>query len=85
MVGSQIFTANEAPKYTRGTIACAACFGLEFFLILTWRCVLVRRNKKRDARLREEGLTEEDRIRKGKELGEQDYTDFENPYFRYTL
>ena len=27
-----------------------------------------------------DGLTEEDRIKRGKELGEQDYTDFENPY-----
>ncbi|GKT71158.1 major facilitator superfamily transporter [Colletotrichum tofieldiae] len=85
MVGSQIFKAKDAPKYTPGTIGCAICFGLEFALILTWRWVLVRRNKKRDADMAVDGLTVEERAKRGKEFGEQDYTDFENPYFRYTL
>ncbi|KAK2033158.1 major facilitator superfamily transporter [Colletotrichum zoysiae] len=80
MVGSQIFRAKDAPKYTPGTIGCAICFGLEFALILTWRWVLVRRNKKRDADMAADGLTAEERARRGKEYGEQDYTDFENPY-----
>jgi len=30
--------------------------------------------------LREQGVSEEERIKRGKELGEQDVTDFENPY-----
>ncbi|KAJ0279587.1 hypothetical protein CBS470a_009199 [Colletotrichum nupharicola] len=85
MVGSQIFKEKDAPKYTPGTIGCAICFGLEFALILTWRFVLVRRNKKRDAQQANDGLTVEEREKKGKEYGEADYTDFENPYFRYTL
>ncbi|OLN97808.1 putative transporter C417.10-like protein 3 [Colletotrichum chlorophyti] len=80
MTGSQIFKAKDAPKYTPGTIGCAICFALEFALILTWRWVLVRRNKKRDADMAGDGLTVEERARRGKEYGEADYTDFENPY-----
>lgn len=38
------------------------------------------RNRRREKKLREQGVTEEDRIAKAKLLGEQDYTDFENPY-----
>ena len=47
--------------------------------------MLVLRNRRRDRKQREEGLSEEDRIARGKELGQQDYTDFENQFFRYTL
>ncbi|KAI0109342.1 MFS general substrate transporter [Hypoxylon sp. NC0597] len=85
MVGSQIFTAKDAPRYIHGTIGCAVCFGIEFFLLILWRVVLVMRNRRRDKQLREQGLTEEERVERGKQLGEQDYTDFENPYFRYTM
>lgn len=80
MCGSQIFKAKDAPKYTNGTIGCAVCFGLEFLLLVTWRLTLVRRNRRRDRQMREQGISEEERVRRGKELGEQDYTDFENPY-----
>jgi hypothetical protein len=38
------------------------------------------RNRRRDRELREQGITEEERVAKGKDLGEQDYTDFQNPY-----
>ena len=30
--------------------------------------------------MQEQGMTEEERVKKGKEMGEQDYTDFQNPY-----
>jgi len=87
IVGSQIFLTREAPKYTSGTVTCAVCFALQFFLIFTWRTILVMRNRRRDRGLSEkpDGLTEEERQRKGRENGEADWTDFENPYFRYTM
>ncbi|EMR66089.1 putative major facilitator superfamily transporter protein [Eutypa lata UCREL1] len=85
MVGSQIFKAKDAPRYIPGTVGCAICFALEFLTIALWRLVLVLRNRRRDRKQREEGLSEEDRIARGKELGQQDYTDFENQFFRYTL
>lgn len=45
-----------------------------------WRLTLVLRNRRREKLLREQGVTEEERIAKAKLLGEQDYTDFENIY-----
>lgn len=80
MTGSQIFKAVDAPRYVPGTIGCAVCFGLEFLLIVLWRLVYVFRNKRREKMLREQGISEEDRIRLGKEFGEKDSTDFQNPY-----
>ncbi|KAI6091800.1 MFS general substrate transporter [Hypoxylon rubiginosum] len=85
MTGSQIFEAKDAPRYIPATIACAGCLGLQIFVILTWRTVLAMRNKRGDERMRELGLSEEDRVRLGKELGEKDCTDLENPFFRYTM
>ncbi|KAK6859243.1 major facilitator superfamily transporter [Apiospora arundinis] len=85
MVGSQIFLAKDAPRYVPGTTACGVCFALEFLLILIWRVLLVTRNKRRVKRLQELGISEEERVERGKQLGEQDATDFENIYFRYTM
>ncbi|KAI0470719.1 MFS general substrate transporter [Xylariaceae sp. FL0804] len=86
MVGSQIFNSKDAPRYIPGTVGCATCFGLQFLLLATWRATLVLRNRRRDRhQVRDEGLTEEQRVERGKVLGDQDYTDFENPYFRYTM
>ncbi|KAL1304395.1 hypothetical protein AAFC00_003395 [Neodothiora populina] len=85
MVGSQIFQAKDAPRYTNGTVACAVCFGLEFVLLCIWRTTLVLRNRRRERAMQNDGLSEEERIKKAKELGEADATDFENPYFRYSL
>ncbi|KAI2605721.1 MFS general substrate transporter [Hypoxylon fragiforme] len=85
MVGSQIFLAKDSPRYVPGTVVCATCFALEFFLIVAWRVLLVLRNRRREKELRDQGVTEEQRVERGKELGEQDYTDFENPYFQYTM
>ncbi|KAI1336479.1 major facilitator superfamily transporter [Xylariaceae sp. FL0016] len=85
MVGSQIFKAKDAPRYVPGTIGCAVCFGLQFLLLILWRVTLVMRNRRRDRKLRDEGLTEEECAERAKGLGEQDCTDFENPYFRYTM
>ncbi|OTB02783.1 hypothetical protein M426DRAFT_191565 [Hypoxylon sp. CI-4A] len=85
MVGSQIFTAKDAPRYIPGTVGCAVCFGIEFVLLVAWRIILVMRNRRREKLLQGQGISEEERVLRGKQLGEQDYTDFENPYFRYTM
>ncbi|CAN8095405.1 unnamed protein product [Discula destructiva] len=85
MTGSQIFKAADAPRYIPGTIGCAVCFGLEFILIVLWRTTLVLRNKRREKMMLELGVSEEERIKRGKEYGEKDSTDFNNPYFRYTM
>ncbi|KAI0018646.1 MFS general substrate transporter [Xylariomycetidae sp. FL0641] len=85
MVGSQIFSAEDAPRYLRGTIGCATCFGLEFLLLVVWRLTLVLRNRRRARALREQGVGEEERAARARECGARDCTDFENPYFRYTM
>lgn len=68
-----------------GTVACGVCFGLEFLLILVWRVLLVMRNKRRAKRLEELGISEEERVERGKQLGEQDATDFENIYVSFIV
>ncbi|KAI1478632.1 MFS general substrate transporter [Daldinia eschscholtzii] len=83
MTGTQIFQAKDAPRYIPGTIGCVTCLGLQMLMILLWRSILVMRNRRRDAEMRELGMSEEDRDKAGLEMGERDHTDFENPYFRY--
>ncbi|KAI1456089.1 major facilitator superfamily domain-containing protein [Annulohypoxylon moriforme] len=85
MVGSQIFKSKDAPRFIPGTVGCVVCLGIEFLLILVWRTVLSRRNTRRDKQLRELGISEEERIMKARILGEQDATDLENIYFRYSM
>ncbi|KUI60656.1 hypothetical protein VP1G_07869 [Cytospora mali] len=85
MTGSQIFKAADAPQYLHGTVGCAVCFALQFFTIILWRFVYVLRNRRTQKRLAEEGVSEEERIIRGKEMGQQDATDFQNPYFIYTM
>lgn len=80
MTGSQIFKASDAPRYVPGTIACAACFAMEFVLLVVWRLVYVRRNRRRQRQWQQDGISEEERVAKAQELGEQDTTDFKNPY-----
>ncbi|KAI4863509.1 MFS general substrate transporter [Hypoxylon rubiginosum] len=85
MVGSQIFVAKDAPRYIPGTAGCAVCFALELVTIIAWRIVLVMRNRRREKHLREQGITEEERVERGKQLGGQDCTDFQNPYVSGTV
>jgi ACS family allantoate permease-like MFS transporter len=85
MAGSQIFKAKDAPYYVPGVVGCAICFGLEFAVLCCWRIVLVLRNRRLDKIIATDGLTEEERALRAKKMGEEDKTDFENPYFRYTL
>ena len=41
------------------------------------------RNKRREKRLQEMGVSEDERVARGKLLGEQDATDFENIYVSF--
>lgn len=80
MTGSQIFKATDAPRYIPGIIGCVVCFGLQFIVIVVWRITLILRNKRRAKMMHEHGVSEQERIRRGKEFGEKDSTDFKNPY-----
>ena len=85
MAGSQIFKTKDAPQYIPGTIGCAICLGTEFVLICSWRGYYMWQNKRRDLAAAESGISKEEQERLGREMGEQNITDLENPYFRYTM
>ena len=68
-----------------GTIAAAVSFGIQFVLIVCWRLYYVWQNKRRDKKAAESGISKEEQERLGRELGETDTTDLQNPHFRYSL
>lgn len=71
------------PRYIPGTVGCAVCFGLQVLVIILWRVTLVLRNKRRDRTMLTDGLSPEERARRAKEMGEDDMTDFSNPYVSF--
>lgn len=85
MVGSQVFRTSDAPRYVRGTVACTICFGLEVLCIIAWRLWYMRENRRRERLAAESGLSKEEQMRIGLQLGEQDTTDLANPHFRYAM
>ncbi|KXT14426.1 hypothetical protein AC579_8356 [Pseudocercospora musae] len=84
MAGSQIFKSKDAPRYVPGTVGACVCLGLEFVLICSWRLYYVWQNKKRDRAAAASGLSNEEQERIGREMGENNMTDLQNPHFRYT-
>jgi ACS family allantoate permease-like MFS transporter len=85
MTGSQIFKTKDAPRYVPGTIGCVICLGAEFALVVSWRCYYMWMNKKRERMANESGVPKEEQERMGREMGERDVTDLQNPWFRYTM
>ena len=85
MCGSQIFTQEDAPRYIPGTIGACACLGIQFVMICAWRGYYMWQNRRRDKKAAESGLSKEEQERLGRELGEKNVTDLENPHFRYTM
>ena len=85
MCGSQIFKSKDAPKYTPGTIGAAVCLGMQFILICSWRGYYMWQNKRRDRAAAASGISREEQEKLGRELGERNVTDLQNPHFRYTL
>ncbi|KXT06642.1 hypothetical protein AC578_8495 [Pseudocercospora eumusae] len=84
MAGSQIFKSKDEPRYVPGTVGACICLGLEFVLICSWRLYYVWQNKKRDRAAAASGLSKEEQERIGREMGENNMTDLQNPHFRYT-
>lgn len=84
MAGSQIFKTKDAPRYVPGTVGACVCLGLEFVLICSWRLYYVWQNKKRDKAAIASGLSKEEQESIGREMGESNMTDLQNPHFRYT-
>ncbi|KAE8454107.1 hypothetical protein EG329_005030 [Mollisiaceae sp. DMI_Dod_QoI] len=85
MCGSQIFKTKDAPQYVPGTIGCAISLGADFVLICVWRGYYMWQNRRRDRIVAESRMSKEEQERLGREMGERDVTDLNNPYFRYTM
>ena len=85
MCGSQIFKTKDAPRYIPGTVGACAALGLEFILICVWRGYYVWQNWRRDKKAAEIGLSKEEQEQLGRDLGEKNVTDLQNPHFRYTM
>ncbi|EIN14733.1 MFS general substrate transporter [Punctularia strigosozonata HHB-11173 SS5] len=81
MCGSQIFKTKDAPRYIPGTIGCAICLGAEFLLLLAWRIYYTWQNRRRDRRALQSGLSREEQEALGRQMGEKDITDINNPHF----
>ncbi|RDI83554.1 hypothetical protein Vi05172_g6518 [Venturia inaequalis] len=82
MIGAQIFTTADAPRYLTGTIVCSACFAAEVITIGLWGAWYFYENKRRDGVAAASGISQEEQERLGQELGYQDVTDLMNPHFR---
>jgi ACS family allantoate permease-like MFS transporter len=76
---------NFLPPTVPGTIGAAVSFGIQFVLIVCWRLYYVWQNRRRDKKAAESGISKAEQERLGRELGEVDTTDLQNPHFRYSL
>ncbi|KAK4541047.1 hypothetical protein LTR36_008416 [Oleoguttula mirabilis] len=85
MCGSQIFKSADAPRYIPGTTGAAVCLGAQFVLICAWQGYYVWQNRRRDRAAAASGLSKEEQEKLGRELGERNVTDLQNPHFRYTM
>ncbi|KAK5113733.1 hypothetical protein LTR85_010750 [Meristemomyces frigidus] len=85
MCGSQIFKSADAPRYIPGTTGAAVCLGAEFTLICVWRGYYMWQNRRRDRAATASGISKEEQEKLGRELGERNVTDLQNPHFRYTM
>jgi ACS family allantoate permease-like MFS transporter len=81
----QVQNADNDVPTVPGTIGAAVSFGLQFVLIVAWRLYYVWQNRRRDKKAAESGISKEEQERLGRELGEVDTTDLQNPHFRYSL
>ncbi|CAK7898101.1 allantoate permease [[Candida] anglica] len=82
IVGSNIFYAYQAPKYISGMIGLITSYVGMIVLAISYRYLLVWRNKKRD---QEQGGYTEEIARQAVIDGFKDMTDKENRGFRYSL
>ncbi|ORX40473.1 major facilitator superfamily domain-containing protein [Kockovaella imperatae] len=85
IAGSQVMKPKDAPHYVPGVITMSTTMGVSCLVITLWRLYLVRQNKKKAEIVAAMGLTPEEAERRGQELGAQDVTDVDNPFFRYSM
>lgn len=84
IAGSQMFRPNDAPRYLKGLVGCAAVMLVNVLLMLCWLGYYIWENRRRERAFLASGLTMEEREYQSKLAGETDMTDRENVHFRYT-
>ncbi|KAF3011469.1 hypothetical protein E8E14_005182 [Neopestalotiopsis sp. 37M] len=84
-IGAQVFQEKDAPRYIPAIVVCSVMYGLQFVILSIWRLYYIRQNRKRDAMLRDLGMSEEDAKHQGRLNAESDMTDVENIHFRYNM
>ncbi|MCJ1310106.1 hypothetical protein MMC25_003767 [Agyrium rufum] len=80
LLGTNVFPESESPRYVKGQAICAAFIFFNGFLALALRALLVRENRKLDAKYAQEMGTPEAR-EKESHVGEENY----GANFRYIL
>ncbi|KAF5970064.1 allantoate permease [Fusarium bulbicola] len=81
IIGPHAFLGSEAPLYQSGCITILSCSVAQMVVAIMLRVLLSRRNARRDAAAAAVGTNNED----ASEVDGADFTDFENPHFRYVL
>lgn len=74
---------KDAPHYIPGVTIIAVLMGVDAVLIVVWRFYLVWKNNRKDREVAALGISPEVAERRGQELGAQDVTDLNNPFFRW--
>ncbi|SCU82222.1 LAME_0C00210g1_1 [Lachancea meyersii CBS 8951] len=80
LAGPHTFISSQAPHYTGAKVALVVCYGACIVIIAALYVLNANENKRRD-KLALENPPQSDM----KNIEFADLTDFENPYFRYTL
>jgi hypothetical protein len=71
LIALSMIPNSPANKWTK--------WGMYLITVPMWQ------NRRRDKKALESGISKEEQERLGRELGELDKTDMENPHFRYTM
>ncbi|SCU86084.1 LAMI_0D00342g1_1 [Lachancea mirantina] len=79
IAGPHTFIASQAPHYAGAKTALVVCYACAIVILLALYIINIRENKRRDK------LQAAGQVAEIENMEFADLTDFENPYFRYTL
>jgi ACS family allantoate permease-like MFS transporter len=85
-IGPQTFRSSDAPEYNKGKTLVAIMYGLAACMLVCIRVINILENRRRDKLAHENLATDPSDDGEGAEGTEfMDYTDFQQPRFRYIL
>ncbi|KAJ6599046.1 major facilitator superfamily domain-containing protein [Mycena vulgaris] len=83
MIGTQIFRADDAPRYLKGLAVISVVFGVQILVTIAWKIYYNIENARRDKAQVAAGISSEENDEINKEAGATDKTDLVNRSFRY--